>query len=86
MASKWILKINNSWTELFNFQSSFNCLWLELLRTALQIKTFADNKFDTTQMTSLLHDIVEKDCKKEKMLVTSIFSSIDLVFRSPTMW
>ena len=29
-----ILKINNSWTELFNFQNSFNCHRLELLRTA----------------------------------------------------
>ena len=28
------LKINNLWTELFNFQTSFNCHWLELLRTA----------------------------------------------------
>ena len=27
MAIKRILKINNSWTELFNFQSSFNCHW-----------------------------------------------------------
>ena len=25
MAVKRILKINNSWTELFNFQNSFNC-------------------------------------------------------------
>ena len=29
-----ILKINNSWTELFNFQNSFNCHGLELLRNA----------------------------------------------------
>ena len=29
-----MLKINNSWTELFNFQTSFNCHLLELLRTA----------------------------------------------------
>ena len=28
------LKINSSWPELFNFQNSFNCHWLELLRTA----------------------------------------------------
>ena len=27
-------EINNSWTELFNFQNSFNCHCLELLRTA----------------------------------------------------
>ena len=25
MAFKRILKINNSWLELFNFQNSFNC-------------------------------------------------------------
>ena len=31
---KRILKINNSWTELFNFQNSFNCHCLKLLRTA----------------------------------------------------
>ena len=34
MAIKRILKMNNSWTELFNFQNSFNCHGLELLRTA----------------------------------------------------
>ena len=34
MANKRILKINNSWTELFNFQNSFYCHKLELLRTA----------------------------------------------------
>ena len=34
VAIKRILKINNSWTESFNFQNSFNCHWLELLRTA----------------------------------------------------
>ena len=34
MAIKRILKINNSWPELFNFQNSFNCHWMELLRTA----------------------------------------------------
>ena len=34
MAIKTILKINNSWTELFDFQNSFNRHWLELLRTA----------------------------------------------------
>ena len=34
IATKRILKINNSWPELFNFQNSFNCHWLELLRTA----------------------------------------------------
>ena len=34
MAIKKKLKINNSWTELFNFQTSFNCHRLELLRTA----------------------------------------------------
>ena len=28
------LKINNSWPELFNFQTSFNCHYLKLLRTA----------------------------------------------------
>ena len=37
-SSQWhlkvILKIDSSWTELFNFQNSFNCHWLELLRTA----------------------------------------------------
>ena len=33
-AIKRILKINSSWTELFNFQNSFNCHGLELLRTA----------------------------------------------------
>ena len=32
--SENILKINNSWPELFNFQNSFNCHRLELLRTA----------------------------------------------------
>ena len=31
---KRVLKTNNSWTELFNFQNSFNCHRLELLRTA----------------------------------------------------
>ena len=31
---KRILKVNNSWTELFNFQNLFNCHGLELLRTA----------------------------------------------------
>ena len=31
---KKILKTNSSWTELFNFQTSFNCHCLELLRTA----------------------------------------------------
>ena len=35
MAVKRISKINNSWPELFNFQNSFNCPWLGLLRTAL---------------------------------------------------
>ena len=34
MAIKIILKMNNSWPELFNFQTSFNCDSLELLRTA----------------------------------------------------
>ena len=34
MAVKRILKINNSWPELSNFQNSFNCHSLELLRTA----------------------------------------------------
>ena len=34
MAIKRILKINNSWPELSNFQNSFNCHSLELLRTA----------------------------------------------------
>ena len=34
MAIKRILKINYSWTELFNFLNSFNCHRLELLRTA----------------------------------------------------
>ena len=34
MAIKRILKINNSWAELFNFQNSFNFCLLELLRTA----------------------------------------------------
>ena len=34
MTIKRILKINNSWTELFNFQNSFNYHWLELLKTA----------------------------------------------------
>ena len=34
MAIKRILKRNNSWTELFNFQNYFNCRGLELLRTA----------------------------------------------------
>ena len=34
MAIKRISKINNSWTELFNFQNSFNCYSLELLGTA----------------------------------------------------
>ena len=37
-ASQWQLKkkmkINNSWPESFNFQYSFNCHSLELLRTA----------------------------------------------------
>ena len=28
------LKLNNSSPELFNFRNSFNCHWLELLRTA----------------------------------------------------
>ena len=28
------LKINNSWMELFDFQNSFNCHLVELLRTA----------------------------------------------------
>ena len=31
MTIKIILKINNSWTELFNFQNSFNCHGLELI-------------------------------------------------------
>ena len=31
---KRILKINDLWTELFNFQTSCNCHSLELLRTA----------------------------------------------------
>ena len=34
MAIKRISKINNSMKELFNFQNSFNCHSLELLRTA----------------------------------------------------
>ena len=34
MAIKRILKINNLWTESFNFQNSFDCHWLELLKTA----------------------------------------------------
>ena len=34
MAIERILKINDSWTELFNFQNYFNCHLLELLRTA----------------------------------------------------
>ena len=34
MTIKIILKIDNSWTELSNFQNSFNCYLLELLRTA----------------------------------------------------
>ena len=33
-AIKRILKINNSWTQLFNFQNSFDCHRLEHLRTA----------------------------------------------------
>ena len=35
---KRILKINNSWPMLFNFQDSLNCNGLELLRTALYFK------------------------------------------------
>ena len=31
---KRILKTDNSWPELFNFQNSFNCHSLKLLRTA----------------------------------------------------
>ena len=34
LAIKRILKINNSWPELFNFQNSFKCYRLEHLRTA----------------------------------------------------
>ena len=34
MAIERILKINNSWMELLNFQNSFNFHRLELLRTA----------------------------------------------------
>ena len=34
MVIETILKINNPWTELFNFQTYFNCHWLELWRTA----------------------------------------------------
>ena len=34
MTIKKILKINNSWPELFNFQNSFNYHWLENLRSA----------------------------------------------------
>ena len=34
MTIKRILKINNSWPELFNFQNSFNCHRLALRRTA----------------------------------------------------
>ena len=33
IAIKRNLKINNSWPESFNFQNSFNCHWLEFLRT-----------------------------------------------------
>ena len=39
IAVKKILKINNSWTELFNFQNSFNCHTLELLRLTLSQMT-----------------------------------------------
>ena len=34
MAVKRVLKINSSWTELFDFQNSFNCHVLERLKTA----------------------------------------------------
>ena len=34
MVIKRILKINSSWPELLNFQNSFNCHWLDFLRTA----------------------------------------------------
>ena len=34
IAIQRILKINSSWSELFNFKISFHCHCLELLRTA----------------------------------------------------
>ena len=77
MAVKRILKINDSWQELFNFQNSFYCQWLELLTTApfpkrqildsFKFRRFAEDNFNFAGNGRKFFKQVENTVGKEEI-------------------